>query len=122
MLNTLLINARLALLTSGVEDVIKGAQGAKAEGAFTNVNKAIQTTGNGIYAILGTFAVLVFLILGGFAFVKGFVMGTPQERQEFKSGLLFKLLMIIGFFALAGAIVLLSNLGSGLFGATAATP
>ncbi len=108
------IRRGFALLTVNVEDVLSGAEGADTS-AFDGVSNSITNTGYGIYSILGIFAVLVFLIIGGFTFVKGFVMGTVQERQEFKSGLLFKLLMIIGFFALAGAIVLLSRLGANLF-------
>ena len=106
--------ARAALLTVDVEDILSGADGADTS-AFNGVSNSITNTGYGIYSILGIFAVLVFLIIGGFTFVKGFIMGTVQERQEFKSGLLFKLLMIIGFFALAGGIVLLSRLGANLF-------
>ncbi len=104
----------VALLTVDVEEILSGSEGADTS-AFEGVSNSITNTGYGIYSILGIFAVLVFLIIGGFTFVKGFVMGTVQERQVFKSGLLFKLLMIIGFFALAGAIVLLSRLGANLF-------
>ena len=110
-----LVSAHIALLTVDVKDILSGAGGNTTNPAFNGVESSIKSTGYGIYSILGIFAVLVFLIIGGYTFVKGFVMGTVQERQEFKSGLLFKLLMIVGFFALAGAIVLLSNLGANLF-------
>ena len=103
-----------ALLNVDVESILSGAESADTT-AFDGVSNSITNTGYGIYSILGIIAVLVFLIVGGAAFLKGFVMGTPQERQEFKAGLLFKLLMIVGFFALAGAIVLLSRLGANLF-------
>ena len=106
--------ARAALLSVDVEEILSGADGADTS-AFEGVSNSVKNTGYGIYSIIGIFGVLVFLIIGAFTFVKGFLMGTVQERQEFKSGLLFKLLMIIGFFALAGGIVLLSRLGANLF-------
>lgn len=108
------IRNHVALLTVDVESILSGGEGADTS-AFDGVANSVQNTGYGIYSILGIFAVLVFLIVGGFTFLKGFVMGTVQERQEFKGGLLFKLLMIVGFFALAGGIILLSRLGANLF-------
>ena len=113
-MNNLFSNITTALLTVNVEDIINGA-GTADTTAFDGVRNSVSSTGYGIYSILGVFAVLVFLVIGGFSFVKGFVMGTVQERQEFKSSMLFKILMVVGFFALSGAIVLLSRLGANLF-------
>lgn len=101
--------------STDVSDILKNAQTGKPSAAFAGVSDKVSATGNGIYSILLVVAVLVFLIAGGWGFVKGFVFGTQQERQEFKSGLLFKLLMIVGFFALASIITLLANMGANLF-------
>ena len=100
--------------TNNVGDILKNAQDAQPSGAFSGVAGKVSETGNGIYSILLIVAVLVFLIAGGWGFVKGFMFGTQQERQEFKSGMLFKLLMIVGFFALAGIITLLASMGGNL--------
>ncbi len=109
------LTARAALLTVDVQGILDGTQNNNGGEAFTNLSSNVKDVGYGIYSILGVIAVLVFLIVGGFGFVKGFVMGSPQERQEFKSGAMFKVLMIIGFFALSTAIVLLSQMGGKLF-------
>ncbi len=116
-MNLGLIKNYLTLMTVNVDDVLGGA-GSADTGAFSGVANSVKTTGYGIYSILGIVAVLIFLIVGGAGFLKGFVMGTVQERQEFKQGLFFKVCMIVGFFALAGGIILLSRLGANLFNTT----
>lgn len=110
-----ILASRAALLSVDVQDILNGTQSNNGGEAFTNLSSNVKDVGYGIYSILGVVAVLVFLIVGGFGFVKGFFLGTPQERQEFKSGAAFKILMIIGFFALGSLIVILSQMGGKLF-------
>ena len=109
-----LTQAHVMLAAVDVQSILDGAESADTS-SFADVNNKVANTGYGIYSILGTVAVLVFLIVGGYSFLKGFILGTQQERAEFKSGMFFKLLMIVGFFALAGAIVLFANMGKNLF-------
>lgn len=108
------MQARMFLAKVDVESILSGAESADTSG-FEEVNNKIAATGAGFNLVLGTIAVFIFLIVGGTTFLKGFVMGTPAERSEFKQGMLFKVLMIIGFFALAGMIVIFANMGSNLF-------
>ena len=108
------LNCCLAMFAEDVERILNGGQSADT-GAFEGINQSITNIGHGVNGIITTVAVVLFMAVGGWTFVKGFLMGSPQDRSEFKAGIAFKAAMIVLFFALTLIIGLLAKLGKNLF-------
>ena len=107
-------NIDAALLTLDVGELVGNMDGSDTT-AFGELESKVQSTGFGIYRLIGVIACVGFIIAGAWAFFKMFFIASPQEKQEAKSNMLYKVLAVIGFFAIPGIIVLLSGVGQNLF-------
>lgn len=107
------IDARIAMLTLDVEEIVGKADSADTS-AFGDLENKVTSTGFGVYRLVGVFACIAFIIAGAWAFFKMFFVASPQEKQEAKGNMLYKVLAVVGFFAIPGIIVLLSGVGQNL--------
>lgn len=109
------LDAKLALLTLDVGNLIEQGSNTESSGAFAEIEGKVTSTGFGVYRLVGVIACIGFIIAGGWAMFKMFFIASPQEKQEAKSNMLYKVLAVVGFFAIPGIIVLLSGVGQNLF-------
>lgn len=103
-----------ALLTVDFEGILKSSESAdtsalddiidKTEGVGWSVNRLIVT------------GVLIAMVIGGVIAAAKLFFATPQERQEQKTGLLWKALAVIGVAAVPALILVLTGVGKNLFG------
>ena len=112
-----ILAARAALLTLDVDNIISQGMNStgNSTGAFGEIETKVTTTGFGVYRLVGVIACIGFIIAGAWAFFKMFFIASPQEKQEAKSNMLYKVLAVVGFFAIPGIIILLSGVGQNLF-------
>lgn len=105
----------LMLLSQNVEDILKNVQSGESSEAFAGIGGKVQQTSAGIYSILVIVALSIFLIVGSYGVVKGFFMGSPAEREEFKKSLAFRILCIVLFASFGMIIALLYKAGGQIF-------
>ncbi len=98
-----------------IKGIVEETEKTTGTTSFDNLSGKVRTTGNGVYRLVLTFAMVAFIIAGAWAMFKLFFVASPQERQEAKGNMLIKLIAVIGFFAIPGLILVLSGVGNGLF-------
>ncbi len=108
------LDRQLFLLNINVEEIVNSADSADTT-AFGNLESKVTQTGFGVYRLIGVIACIGFIIAGAWAFFKMFFIASPQEKQEAKGNMLYKVLAVVGFFAIPGIIILLSGVGKNLF-------
>ena len=89
-------------------------EGKSSSTATSNLESNISTLGSGAWRIVFMSMTFLFVLGLAYAFAKLF-FSNSQTRNESKSDIIWKVLAVIGAFAVVGLVIILSGVGKGLF-------
>ncbi len=102
-----------ALLNVNFEDIMKSADSADTSAVDELVGKT-ESIGWGIQKVIAT-VILIAVIIAGMVFAGSVFFMSPQQRQDAKATILWKIGSVVAIAAIPALVMLLLTLGGQLF-------